>query len=258
MNPYSIRFIGTATVLIQYGDLTIITDPALDAKGDTYDIGFATLEKTGSPILTRQDLPEIDLVLLSHDQHADNLDHKGRELLADVPLVLTTEDGAERLGENATGLAFWETYQVGDVTVTAMPSQHGPEEALDVLGPTIGFLITSEAGPTVYISGDTVPFSGTEEIVSRYGGQVDYALLHTGAVAQGEDDDVTYFTMTASEAIELATALDANRFSIVHADSWDHYTEKMPAALEIAHHSAIEDRLLNVSDGQPKVFSSKP
>jgi hypothetical protein len=57
-------------------------------------------------------LPTIDAVLFSHDQHADNRDLAGRALLPRAQQVLTTPDGARRLGGHARGVANWETIDV--------------------------------------------------------------------------------------------------------------------------------------------------
>jgi hypothetical protein len=51
----------------------------------------------------------MDAVLLSHDQHDDNLDPAGRALLPAAGAVITTITGAERLGGDARGLAPWAT-----------------------------------------------------------------------------------------------------------------------------------------------------
>ena len=61
-------------------------------------------------ILSQPDDPQlpansIDAVLLSHDQHEDNLDAAGRSLLDEAGLVITTVAGAGRLGGGAVGLA---------------------------------------------------------------------------------------------------------------------------------------------------------
>lgn len=186
------------------------------------------------------------MALVSHDQHADNLDAAGRALLSRIPLTLTTPEGAARLGGGAVGPAWWEPYEVRGVVITPVPAQHGPAEAVPVVGPVSGFVISSPGSPTIYVSGDTVPFEGTEAIVARYAGSIDYALLHAGSVAEGEDA-LTYFTMTASEAVTLAQRLDAHRFSIIHADSWGHFREPMPAALAVARDSVVSERLLDLS-----------
>jgi hypothetical protein len=51
----------------------------------------------------------VDAVLLSHDQHDDNLDAVGRALLPVAGAVVTTTPGAKRLGREARGLAPWAT-----------------------------------------------------------------------------------------------------------------------------------------------------
>ena len=89
------------------------------------------LTKTAPSRVTPADLGRVDAVLLSHDQHADNLDHSGRDLLAGVPLTLTTPGAEQRLGGKAKGLADWESVPLdrpdgGTVTVTGVPAIHGP------------------------------------------------------------------------------------------------------------------------------------
>ena len=117
----SVTLVGGPTALIEYAGLRWITDPAFSAPG-TYD----GLTKTTSPALTPSQLQPVDVVLLSHDHHADNLDPAGREFLPRAGRVLTTVAGAERLGGGAEGLEPWSTVSVGDVTVTAVPALHGP------------------------------------------------------------------------------------------------------------------------------------
>ncbi len=97
--------------------------------------------------------------LVSHDQHPDNLDTAGRALLNEIPLVLTTTEGAERLGDPAQGPAPFEHVDLdapdgGRVRITALPARHGPEGAEAVLGPVVGFLLSGDGLPSVYVSGD--------------------------------------------------------------------------------------------------------
>jgi L-ascorbate metabolism protein UlaG (beta-lactamase superfamily) len=54
----------------------------------------------------------IDVVLLSHDHHSDNLDPGGREFLPRAGRVLTTAAGAIRLGGNALGMEPWSAAEV--------------------------------------------------------------------------------------------------------------------------------------------------
>jgi L-ascorbate metabolism protein UlaG (beta-lactamase superfamily) len=103
MNTPKITLIGGPTALIEIGGFRLLTDPTFDEPGD-YPLPHVTLRKTSRPALGADQVGRIDAVLLSHDQHADNLDTSGRAFLARAPLVLTTVAGAKRLGGNAEGL----------------------------------------------------------------------------------------------------------------------------------------------------------
>src|SRR3989337_2406959 len=87
--------VGGPTLRFTYGGLRVLTDPTFDPPGD-YDLGVVLHKLTG-PALHPADLGPIDVVLLSHDQHPDNLDTAGREYLAGVPTVLSTPEAAGRI-----------------------------------------------------------------------------------------------------------------------------------------------------------------
>jgi hypothetical protein len=56
------------------------------------------LTKTVGPAVTEDQLGPVDLVLVSHDNHPDNLDDRGRALALAAPLVLTTGSGEPGFG----------------------------------------------------------------------------------------------------------------------------------------------------------------
>src|SRR2546421_11280446 len=101
--------IGGPTVLIEIGQLHILTDPTFEAAGYYYGAGTQVVAKTTSPAIEAAVLGPVDAILLSHDQHGDNLDPAGRAYLARVKQVLTTPVAAQRLGGNARGVRTWET-----------------------------------------------------------------------------------------------------------------------------------------------------
>ncbi|MGA7085522.1 MAG: MBL fold metallo-hydrolase, partial [Pseudolabrys sp.] len=110
-SPGKLTLIGGPTILIETGGLRLHTDPTFDPPG-SYQSGSITLQKTVGPALSVAELGRIDAVLLSHDQHADNLDPAGRTLLTELPTVLTTRIGAQRLGGKTRGLVPWETIEI--------------------------------------------------------------------------------------------------------------------------------------------------
>ncbi len=100
-----ITYIGGPTVLIEFGGVRLLTDPTFDPAGTEYKTAIYTLRKLAGPGIAPEAIGSVDGVLLSHDHHFDNLDHGGRALLPKAKTVLTTEEGAGRLGGNSVGLA---------------------------------------------------------------------------------------------------------------------------------------------------------
>ena len=82
--------LGGPTTVLDLGGLRIVSDPTFDDPGPH---GYLT--KTVGPAVTEDQLGPVDLVLISHDNHPDNLDDRGRALALAAPLVLTTRSGAD-------------------------------------------------------------------------------------------------------------------------------------------------------------------
>lgn len=80
MRELTLTVIGGPTVLLELAGLRLLTDPTFSSPGD-YASGTITLTKTMGPALREADVGRLDSILLSHDQHSDNLDPEGRALL---------------------------------------------------------------------------------------------------------------------------------------------------------------------------------
>ncbi|MER5217697.1 MBL fold metallo-hydrolase [Streptomyces sp. NPDC002838] len=240
-----VRVFGGPTALIEYGGLRFLTDPTFDAPG-TYPSGLA---KTAPASATPADLGRIDVVLLSHDEHDDNLDASGRTLLADVPLTLTTPSGADRLGGTARPLKDWESIDLdrpggGTVTVTGVPALHGPgarEDLEPVVGEVVGFVLSGDGLPTLYVSGDNAQLSLVREIADRFG-PVDTAVLFAGAV-RTDVLDRALLTLDSAQAAEAARTLGARRIVPVHFDSWAHFTEGREQLVDAFTTAGLIDRV---------------
>ena len=97
----TIRTVGGPTTVVDIGGRRLLVDPTFDQPRD-YDMGGGRrLTKTQGPAVTAADIGPLDAVLLSHDQHADNLDESGRALLADVPVDV--HDAARRRAARGHG-----------------------------------------------------------------------------------------------------------------------------------------------------------
>ncbi|GAA3528469.1 MBL fold metallo-hydrolase [Nonomuraea rosea] len=218
-----IRYVGGPTAVVEIGGLRLLTDPTFDPPGK-YPIGSWALHKTSGPAIGFDDIGPVDAVLLSHDQHPDNLDNAGRSCLSYAPLVLSTTSAASRLpGVSVRALPNWAFHQFGEtLRVTGVPAQHGPPGTEELMGEVTGFVISGEGLPTVYVSGDNASLD-VVRAVSGWAGQVDVALLFAGrARAPMVEGDLTLSSEDAARAAEI---LGARYVVPLHFEHWDHFTQ---------------------------------
>lgn len=247
---FNLTLIGGPTAIIEYAGLRWLTDPALSPPGE-YAGG---LVKTAGPAIAPGELPPIDVVLLSHDQHSDNLDPAGREFLPNVDRVLTTVQAAEDLGGNAIGLEPWSSVEVrrpggGAVTVTAVPAQHGPEGCEPVMGPVTGFLLEADGAEKLYVSGDNASLEVVRAIVDRLG-PVDIAVLFAGAVQVPRRFDRAYLTLSSDRAAEATLLLGARAAVPIHYQGWKHFTQGARELRAAFAGNGVGDRLLLPEPGE--------
>jgi L-ascorbate metabolism protein UlaG (beta-lactamase superfamily) len=242
--------VGGPTLVLDLSGVRIVTDPTFDAPGP-HPIGERVLHKLSPPVLTAADLGTVDLVLLSHDQHPDNLDDAGRAFLATVGQVLSTPAAAGRI-PGVQGLAPWEVVEVatphGPLVVTAVPARHGPPGAEAFSGPVTGFVLQPASGPTVYVSGDNASVGVVEQIAERFP-VVDLAVLFCGAARRPDRPEA--LTLTAADAVLAAEALDARRVVPVHAEGWLHFTEGLGTVARAFGDAGLADRLTILGAGVP-------
>lgn len=241
----NLTLVGGPTALLEYAGLRWLTDPTFSPPG-TYEGG---LTKTTAPRLTAEEVGQVNVVLLSHDHHADNLDPAGREFLPRAERVLTTVAGAERLGGNAIGLEPWSETRVGDVTVTAVPALHGPPGADPVTGPVIGFVLAGEGQDTVYVSGDNASVEVVDEIAERLS-PVDVAVLFVGAVQIPARFDGAFLTLSAERAAIATELLEARAVVPVHFEGWTHFTQGLDQVRAAFAGYGLTERLVAAEPGE--------
>lgn len=227
----SLTHIDTACCLLELPGCRILTDPVLDPAGRYYHHGFGAFsKKTFEPAYRPEDLQGIDLVLLSHPQHKDNFDRKGREFAKTVPLVLSTPRIKKQL-PNGQGLRPWETHTHAlpggeRLKITATPAQHHPGWLPKFFsGHVIGFVLEhSAAGQAIYITGDTVFFPGIAEVARRFP-RIGLALVHVGSAEFRYLTGWGKYTMAAAGFVKTVEAIGPEVAIPIHNGGWTHFKE---------------------------------
>lgn len=250
-HEFAITYIGGPTAILTVDDLNFIIDPTFDAAGGDYASGNVHLHKTRGPALNPDQLGRIDVALVSHDQHPDNLDRSGRELLRKIPQVLTTRAGAARLGNGTIGLDPWQNWTVRTprgttLSVTATPARHGPVGIEPISGDVIGFVISGvESGQDLaYASGDTVWYEGTREVARRFRPK---AVLVFAGAAQVRGP--FHLTMDTNDVVEAAAAFSDSVIVPVHHDGWRHFTQSQDDLARTFQALGMGQRLRQVEGG---------
>ncbi len=190
-NHFSVTWVGHATALLQIGGVNVLTDPHFSERASP--VQWLGPRRWQPPALRLEELPRIDVVLISHN-HYDHLDEASvRALNAQPggPPLFVVPLGIERWLEgvgigNARALDWWDSVQAGDVTVHLTPVQHWSRRTLADANATLwgGFVVEGESrgrSRRVFFSGDTgYSRQHFTEIGSRFGG-FDLALLPIGA-----------------------------------------------------------------------------
>ncbi len=184
-----ITWIGHSTSLVEIDGIRVLVDPVWDERA-------APTQWTGprrffpAP-LALEDLPALDVILISHD-HYDHLGAGTIRRLAQIEAARNarwvTTIGVEEIlrsfgvdSSRCTTLNWTEKVTIGSVTITALPARHFSGRSLFNRFETLwaSFALT---GPEhrVYYGADSGEWDGFREIGEQYG-PFDLTMLEIGA-----------------------------------------------------------------------------
>lgn len=255
----NVTHVGTATAILEINGVNFLTDPFFSPAGSSWSNEVATLTVSDDPALKLDQLPVIDAVLLSHEDHFDNLDDLGRQLL-NGRLVFTTVDGAKNLAPRPAvqGMKPWETIQTTiagrEFTVIATPTQHIPGNECT------GFILTGEdfghgrdgLPNAIYFTGDTVYIEELKEIGNRY--HIKAAVMNLGNAHAPNFADLSappiQITMDGKSAARLFREIKADVLIPMHYESWGHFTQFGAELRQVFQEEAIIDKICWLKGGE--------
>lgn len=177
-------FINHSTVLIQTQGLNILTDPIWSKRCSPFPLMGPT--RAALPGVKFEDLPPIDIVLVSHN-HYDHMDMPTLKRLnrKHHPAFFVSLGNRSLLHKNGiknvTEMDWWEVKEIASrARLTYVPSQHFSGRGMLDQNKTLwgGFVIETEARP-IYFAGDTGYGTHFKHIRNKFG-PIGFAMLPIG------------------------------------------------------------------------------
>ncbi len=181
-----ITFVNHSSFLIQVDGINILTDPVWSERVSPFS--WAGPKRMRPPGIRFEDLPKIDLILLTHN-HYDHLDLPTltsiyRKHQSKIVTSLGVKAFLEsRNIDNATELDWWETFKFNDsILIESVPAQHFSSRGMFDRDATLwcGFVIRRPGG-NIYFVGDTGYHPNIFKEIGERCAPIDVAIVPIGA-----------------------------------------------------------------------------
>ena len=175
---------GHSSYFIRINNINVLVDPVF--SGYAAPFSFMNKAFAGTTIYSVNDLPSIDVLLITHD-HYDHLDYETvTKLRAKVKHVYTSLGVASHLvywgykEQNITELDWWQSANIGDdIQLTAAPARHFSGRTFKRFTTLWSSFILKTNNYNIYIGADSGYGEHFKEIGARFG-PFDFAALENG------------------------------------------------------------------------------
>jgi L-ascorbate metabolism protein UlaG (beta-lactamase superfamily) len=212
----SIVWFGHSSYLLHTAGKNILVDPVF--SGNASPVSFFGKNYEGSNQYSVDDLPNIDILIITHD-HYDHLDYPTiKKLLPKVHKVVTSLGVGEHLeywgyaANQITELEWWEqTTLLDSISITATPARHFSGRGFKRNQAFWSSFVLKTASEQIYIGGDSGYDSHFKEIGAKFG-SFDFVLLECGQY----NSFWKYIHMMPEEVALAAQELNAKVLMPVH------------------------------------------
>ena len=251
---------GHSTFLIQMNGKNILIDPVFSDYASPFQFAGPKRFKGDLPIEIEQ-LPQIDIVILSHD-HYDHLDHtsilKLKEKTNQYILPLGNRVHFERWGVDTAKiieLNWWEEAKVDGLTFACLPSRHYSGRGMTNRHETLwGSWAIMSPDEKIYFSGDGGYGTHFKEIGEKYE-SFDLALVECGQYNEMWKEVHMMPEESAQAAIDLnakmAMPIHWGAFSLA-AHSWTEPVERISEAAK-----KLDLKLATPKIGEPIILGKQ-
>jgi N-acyl-phosphatidylethanolamine-hydrolysing phospholipase D len=258
----TLTWIGHASFLIQIDGINILTDPHLTKRASP--VVFAGPSRTTPPGLDINDLPEIDVIVISHN-HYDHLDYQTilnitRKQITNQPLILVPlklKKLVESFGaRNVKELGWWDTTNFKNLNIHAVPVQHWSNRSFNT-NKTLwcGWVFENKNFKCIFV-GDTGYSKDFATIQQRFG-HMDLSLIPIGAYAPRWF--MKYHHCNVDEAIQIHKDLKSKKSIAMHWGTFQLTDEPMDEPIKLLKKLAPEKNLLSnefvaMTHGESKIL----
>lgn len=211
-----VTWFGHSSYLIHVKGFNILVDPVF--SGSTSPMSFMVKAFPGADAYTPADMPEIDLMIITHN-HYDHLDKKTLAQLKPHTKKVYTGLGVGldlqhclATGNNITEMDWWETREIAkDITLTATPARHFSGRGFKRGGSLWSSFVLEIFGYKIFIGGDSGYDTHFKAIGDKFG-PFDLVILECGQY----NDYWPFIHMKPEETVQAAIDLQAKALLPVH------------------------------------------
>ena len=215
-----IAWIGHATFLIKLGNTTIITDPVFEKNMGPLIFGP---KRFVDPALELNELPEIDLFLLTHNHY----DHLSTRSIQRFPYKKSKVLTPLKLGKyftrngygNVNEMDWYDKIEINDLKVTLVPAVHWSKRSLWDTNKTLwGSFIIEYQGIKIFFACDTGYGNIYKDLGKKYG-PIDLTLINIGAYnfyPMAPIKDKSIYHTNPEEALQIGRDLRSKKMLGMH------------------------------------------